>query len=335
MIEESYRKMSGINQSMLKELPKNPHKVKQHIDGTLVEEVKSYYTFGSMVDVLLTESLKQYKSKFVVCNDYPTDSIKDVIDKTIHYIKEDFYASPLATHILNDDLSTYTDELLKAMNECEYQTNWKQQTRINKITTLGTEYFKFCLSVENKTIVSVLDNSQAMACYMGVTSDEGVKNLLSKGTVEHKKVIQFMYRGVECKCELDGIVIDHDRKRIIPFDYKTTGDRVLSFGANVFKYGYDIQAMFYTLALKSEYPDYTIHPFRFIVVNRLQPNKPVVFKISKQVMTNALNGYIKYNTWKKGINDLIDTFSRHVELGKWDYPIEWYDNKELTIDYEV
>ena len=285
MIEENYRKMSGINQSMLKELPRNPGKVKKYLDGTLVEESKAHFVFGSMVDILLTEKLKSYKKKFIVCNDYPTDSVKEVIDKTLHYIKADFYTSATASHILSDDLMTYPDQLEKAMNECGYQTNWKKETRIQKLKDLGNAYFRF--------------------------------------------------NGVDCKCELDGIVVDHDKKRIIPFDYKTTGDMILNFPKNVFKYGYDKQAVFYTEALRSQYPDYKIHPFRFIVVNRIQANKPIIFKMSSSVMENALHGYVRFGTRQKGITQLLEDFNKHVELDKWDYPIDWYDNQELLIDHEV
>ena len=170
---------------------------------------------------------------------------------------------------------------------------------------------------------------------MGIESDPAVRKLFSKGTVEHKKVFQFRFNGVDCKCELDGIVVDHDKKRIIPFDYKTTGDMILNFPKNVFKYGYDKQAVFYTEALRSQYPDYKIHPFRFIVVNRIQANKPIIFKMSSSVMENALHGYVRFGTRQKGITQLLEDFNKHVELDKWDYPIDWYDNQELLIDHEV
>ena len=180
MVDKEYREMSGINQSMLKKLPTEPYKVKQYLDGTLVEESKSYFVFGAMVDTLLTEGLKAYNKKFVVCKEYPTDSIKEVIDKALHNIKADLYESSKSSHVLSDDLSTYKVEVFKAMNELNYQTNWKDETRYNKVVSLGEEYFKFCLSVKDKVIVSIKDNSDALACYMGISSNPAIKSLLSK-----------------------------------------------------------------------------------------------------------------------------------------------------------
>ena len=51
-----------------------------------------------------------------------------------------------------------------------------------------------------------------------------------------KQVIQFEYRTVECKGELDLVFIDHDEKTIIPIDVKTIGTNVYSFPYNFWKY---------------------------------------------------------------------------------------------------
>lgn len=56
---------------------------------------------------------------------------------------------------------------------------------------------------------------------------------------------------MDCKALLDGIVLDQDNRKIIPFDLKTIGKNIHQFSRDYIKYGYHIQAGHYVNAVKA------------------------------------------------------------------------------------
>lgn len=134
----------------------------------------------------------------------------------------------------------------------------------------------------------------------------------------------FTFEGTDCKALLDGLVINHDSKKIIPFDLKTTSKGVFNFYDSYIHYGYYRQAAFYTtavkeyLAVRSNYDDkisdYSLEPFRFIVADSKQGSKsPALIYVTtpNDIKVGLYGGEVKGGGYKKrikGIHQLIDDY---------------------------
>lgn len=160
----------------------------------------------------------------------------------------------------------------------------------------------------------------------------------------HQVPIYFTYRGFECKALLDGIKIDHKNKIIHPFDLKTTGKSVLDFEDSFLHYGYYRQCAMYELALYSEdspvkdllKDGYTMDDFVFIVVEtKLSSTNPaLIYRTTKSTRQAGVNGG-KYNgKYYKGIDQLLDELSWHINTNNWTYTKSVYENKGV-IDLDL
>jgi hypothetical protein len=96
---------------------------------------------------------------------------------------------------------------------------------------------------------------------------------------------------------------------------------------SVFKYRYDIQAAFYTDALKSAYPEYTILPFKFIVSDKYCYNPPLVYTCTEKDLEVGRTGMeLASGTRIKGYQDVMENLIWHQQSGIWDYSREYFIN---------
>lgn len=319
-----YRQIKKMNQSYLKILLRDPGLFKATIDGKTVSKSADYFTLGSAVDVLTTEGLEAYNEQFVVCTSMPSDSIKVVVDTVYERLVE----NNIPLGILDDHHAL----IEYVTTETGYQTNWKAPTRIAKVVTLGAKYFEFLKTAGKRAKINVQDNLTALKCYEAVTGDWFYKELLSRGTVQYKEVIQWEHKGIGMKSELDLIIKNEEDKTIIPVDLKTTSSPIYNFSSSFWKYRYDFQASAYVLALEQKYPGYTILPFRFVVVSTQFVTAPLIYELDPAVHEIGLNGGTLESGWKmEGLNQAIDRYLWHLTEDQWDFPKEYYTDYCLKI----
>ena len=79
------------------------------------------------------------------------------------------------------------------------------------------------------------------------------------------------------------------------------GDQTIYFPKSLRQRRYDIQAAFYTEALKSkkEYETYKILPFKFIVESTTNPGNPLVFTCNQELLEIGKSGRNAYNLCDK------------------------------------
>ena len=149
----------------------------------------------------------------------------------------------------------------------------------------------------------------------------------SNTEIQYQVDIYFDYEGVECKALLDMVIINHQDNTIQPIDIKTMGEDTLNFASSLRKRRYDIQAAFYTEALKSVYPGYTILPFKFIVESTTNIGNPIVYTLDESLLEIGkfgrpqiyLSGEVSENGSVKryGRLDEIKGFHQLIELYKY------------------
>ena len=349
-----YKTISALNQSTLKQILVSPKSYVEAKERQLarVESTEQHFVFGSLVDMMLTESKEDFDKKYAVIPD-------DVgVTEVVGRIVKGIYESAIAEDKIYDadikytptSLEDYPEQILKHCNYELYQSRWKDETRINKIVEQGSKYFDILKKCGTKTIITESEYAKAVNCVMALRSDKYTSKYCQKKSndpnieIIDKHVIVFDYQGLEFKGELDRVIVNHKDKTITPIDFKTTSKSVLNFEKSFWHFRYDFQAAVYTLGLsldksdrlKSYYEDgYSSKPMLYIVVETFLKNPPMVFEISKTAINTGLYGNVnkvpKLKENLEGFYQAIKRFKYATENDAWDYPMEYDTNGKTTI----
>lgn len=264
----------------------------------LFYEEKGHFIIGSAVDTLLTGEEGEFEKQYYVSNleKKPSDVEMSIIRMVFDEVK----------HVKVDELDKYPGSISNAIEFHNWQANWKIETKIAKIITIGNEYFEdlkaglgkqILTSTENKLIQDIvfsLKSNRRTSLFFDRKSYEKSDNI----TIYYQLPIYFYYKNVYCKALLDILVIMKDNNGNIisvqPIDLKTMNGSTLRFLNNLKSFRYDIQAAWYTEALKaidssfihnlSILEEGVIKPFLFIVESNSYPGQPLIYQIDEEIM---------------------------------------------------
>jgi hypothetical protein len=327
-----YAELEGTNQSILKKIldhPKDYLKAKDRQESR-EESTEDHFVFGKMLDMMLLSSKAEFDSKFeripddVKCS----DAVKVIVQGVFEGVKD---LGEIAA------FDTYRDLILNHCKYNNYQGNWKDDTRVDKIIEQGSEYFNILVRGANKILVTETEYANAVNCYMALKSDPYTKPLVDK---KHDKntefldrfIITFTYQGRPFKGELDRVVINHATKTIRPVDFKFTGKSIKGFKYDFWQYRYDFQAAVYTLGLVA-HPQiaellnqgYQLENFIYCVVEKSLNYNPQNFEIPDTVKQIGLYGGTKSNGQEvEGFFTACQRLTFAEENNAWDYPMEYY-----------
>lgn len=334
----SYRDIVALNQSCLKKILNSPKEFLNAVNNQNNEESsQSHFVFGSVVDLMLTGTKEEFLEKYIVIDDvdFPSESIKLVVDSLFKDLQH-----------LGDitDLQDYHTLILSHCNFTNYQSNWKDETRVNKIIDQGSKYFNILKSSINKTSISTIEYANAITAVAALKADEFTSKYTRKQpNVEFldKFIIEFEWMGYNIKGELDRVAVNHNEKEITPIDFKTTGKSILGFNSDFWFYRYDFQAAVYKygLTLHPTITDlidkgYTLKNFLYIVVEKNVNNNPMIFEVTQKVIDIGFSGG-KLSNGKvlEGFEQAMKRYNFAYQNDKWAYPKEYYINgkQEITI----
>lgn len=317
-----YFDLLGLNQSSLKRLlngsPENFIKKEEQLVTPI------HFVFGSAVDVIALEGKEEFEKQFYVTDHKLGDKER--------YIVESVYNESDLLELDDDDL------IMKYAKEIKFQPRWLEATVLENIKKAGKSFYKDLSDSGSKTIIHKNDASRAFYCAGLLRGNKYTSECLypEDGEILTKVVLKFDIDGVECKGEIDQLVIDHKNKRIIPIDLKTTGSDIYTFTTSFWKYRYDIQAAFYkngveecikNKVLPDKYKDYTVEKYRFVVIESYPKHQPMVFEVDDDVENIGKFGGVLSNGKKlEGYTQLIDRYKYHMKEDKWEYPREYYEN---------
>ena len=355
MVEQEYRAHPAISQSQLKLLlGPDPSLFNTVREPELYFEEKKHFIIGDAVDCQLTRSIEEFNNKFHVSTlqNKPSDTIKSIVNQVYDHVKE-IHGREILT------IDRYPNAILDSCNDHEYQMRWNDQTRINKVVE-AYEYWEDLKLAEGKQVLSEEENSLISTIVMSIKTNSNTSKYFERGKdieIIYQLAIFFPYLGIDCKGLLDMVIINHTKKTIQPIDIKTMGDQTIYFPKSLRQRRYDIQAAFYTEALRyfrerdePKWQDYEILPFKFIVESTTKPGNPLVFTcdssllqmgaygreafrlkgVSMTILTNKFYGKVDEI---KGIAQLIEAHkwylehgfdkSRTVEENQGEFEINW------------
>lgn len=321
-----------VSNSFLK-LLENPRLIKLKQENPEIEDDdKSFFRLGAAVDCLLT-SPERFKDDFIIVNvNRPYGLMGKFVDKLPAGLTP---ASPI-------------EDYVEAYNHANYKMSIDWVVSKFWGTDQIVDYYNSTVNIPKSIIVLSKDEAEKVQKVVeliaaNVHTTEYFYNTDPNVELVHQVPIYFTHMGVECKALLDGVMINHVRKEIQPFDLKTTGMSVYSFPENFVRFGYYRQAAFYTQALLSkESPivplledGYKLLPFKFIVAET-KPNSyhpAVIYNCTDNDIKVGLDGGYYNGRRVKGVNELLQNYLWHKEHDLWDLPRELYvNNGEISLD---
>jgi hypothetical protein len=335
-----YKEINALNQSILKKILISPQSFlqAQKKQAEPDDSSEEHFVFGSVVDIMLTGSREEFEKKFVKIPDETkcSDTIKGII--------KEVYNDIAMSDAVDDSLDNYKLKVLEYANYANYQSNWKDDTRIDKIIKEGESYFELLKTIGNKTPITETDYAKAVVCVMALKGNKFTKPYtVLKSSPNNREfldkfIIEFDYVGLKIKGELDRIVIDHTDKTITPIDFKTTGKPITGFVGDFWYYRYDFQSVVYLRGLY-EHPDikkllesnYSLNPFLYIAVETNLVNQPMIFEVGEEASLIGFFGGIVNNKKYEGFEKAIERYQYAVVNNAWDYPMEYYENKKIVI----
>lgn len=258
--EEEYRALNRVSYSSIAAF------LKYSYEGILRERPKTKaMDLGTLVDNLVTNPIEAEKFAAADYSLFPTNE------------KDFSLCQECAENIEEGKKEIEEEKLLELLNKHQWRTSWKDTTRIEKFHKFYDSAILELLSKKDKILVESDIYNKAQQCAFAA------KMLLKKTFKDCEFAYQFKIADtieeIPLKCMIDIIAVDHKSQRIYPIDLKTTSNPEYSFVNAVVKYRYDIQARLYHRMLTNcikgtEYENYYICDFRFLVVNTITMPKP-------------------------------------------------------------
>lgn len=252
---------------------------------TLFDQVSSpSLTFGSLVDELITGNEDSFNARFIVAEFPKLKPAEETAVKALH----DAYGK---SH--RDIPGIDEDDILLVLDGCSYYTNRKRDTRLSAIKDSQEccDYYRL-LSVSDKEVINQVTYDEAVACADELRSNIATRNYFKKNAEgSHiKRYYQLKFKslinGVMYRCMADLLVVDYEKKVIIPVDLKTSSSREYEFCHSFLKWRYDLQARLYWRIIRQcldadEYfRDFKLLDWRFIVINKVS-RTPLVWGFSE------------------------------------------------------
>lgn len=279
-------------------------------------------TFGSAVDSIITGGEDEFNERFMVA-EFPAipDNVAEIVTKLFKS-----YSS------IHSTLSEMSDAIILPFVG-DYQRNWKIETRINKIKELGNEYYKLLYLAGDKKILSTDTYNDVMNSVRALRENPSTRKYFAEDnpwdSIERLYQLKFKanLNGVDYRCMGDLLVVDYQKEAIIPVDLKTSSKPEWDFFKSFADWRYDLQGRLYWRIIRDNldrdpyFKNFTLHDYRFIVVNR-NTLTPLVWKFTQtkevgqlsykdhklnfrdpEVIGKELHDYLTNNsTVPKGIN---------------------------------
>lgn len=345
MIKTKYREIRALNQSLIKLFGEDPVKFydqyilgKQRIDKTStamsIGDLVDFYlldcegneeVFDSRLDerFAIVDNKKTMSQVYTLADELFKVTLKDIVDGEVKTpFSERFSIACKKTQALKKYSGKSEDDMLEDFNK------------------KGLSYFRSLMDSIGKTPVDDFSLSRSRDIVRLLLTDSFTSTIFSKKLLR-KLQVEFEYKSIKCKSEIDFVVVDDENKKLYLYDLKTTYDNE-NFYSSYLKNKYYLQAGFYYVALKSYaaefYPDYEIEPMQFVVADTSMNNRrPIIYKTTLRDLRHSFVGFTSCGYEYKGLDTLIDDILWAIETNIWNVSREVYENQgvvELGIDYK-
>jgi hypothetical protein len=325
--EAQYRAVPMDSSSSIKEFSQDRKKYyKKYFLGEKVEDKdSSAANMGRIVETLLMEP-HLFDDKFYMssCASTPTGLMfefaealyrvtRDSVDED-GKVTKDFDAMTLEAYNLSGFKIKYDAVIGKFLNsDASIYYNEIRMVRSKNLTIVNTME----ISIAEKIVEQLKTNSTTGPIVNLVNSPRYT-------IIDQMQIEGYNIDGLPLKSMLDKVIIDHDKKLIIPYDLKCTWS-VENFYEEYYLYrrAY-IQAYLYFHAMlklsddkESEYYGYTVEYLKFIVCDSTNYYQPLIYTIDIDDMLDAYDGFIHKGRTYPGVGSLIAALKWCKETNTW------------------
>jgi hypothetical protein len=228
-------------------------------------------TEGSAVDAIITGGEEEFNANFTVLDINLTDGGKDTCQQL------------LAIGLPFNDFSEIPEEIVSNAAKAAgfWQADKWDKVRYKKVLETGNiaEYYNAMLH-SNKTILNTETFQQILAMVRALRESPATAGYfadndeLSPVRRYYQLKFKATFEGVKYRIMADDILVDYEKKVIWPTDLKTSGKAEWNFEHSFLQWSYMIQSRLYWRVIKanlmkdSYFKDFTLMPYRFIVVNK-------------------------------------------------------------------
>lgn len=310
---KQYKEIEGVNKSSLKDLLDDPYLyylvyvVKEPtVAKKFLEKKSKQFLMGDLIDAFLTNEVAISENCYISKSEAPGEKTVEVIN---HIFKN--LPVPDPNTELSDDLKVYDAQITKALEEVDFQRNWKIETRKEKIISGGSDYFKELFHAQTKQVIGVQTYNKArlIAELMKTYYETAIWCKNDEEYTYTQLALTTDYNGLKIKGLLDRLKFTGPDSAIIT-DYKSSATPQ-QFRKSWVDYEYGDQAVFYEGLVKAEWPQITNITTNFVVgfteaytdSHETDPNfypRPMVYTMqeadyahSRESIRNKLNFRLK------------------------------------------
>lgn len=288
--EEEYRADPALSYSTLSRYEREGF---NNLDK-LFERVESpSLTFGSAVDTLITGSMEEFNYQFMVAEmtTPPSDTLVIIVKRLFDTFKDKY---PALKDIPDDDM-------LAAIEDIQWNNHWLPKTRAKKIKEDCGGYYGLLYLADGKTIISSATYGDIINTVDSLKSSAATKfffepNNAFDNTIERFYQLKFKatFNGVDYRCMADELIVNHEKKVVIPVDLKTSSKYEWDFYKSFLDWSYSTQARLYWRIIRDNmdkdpyFKDFTLADYKFIVANR-KTLTPLVWTFDSTQATGELH----------------------------------------------
>ena len=230
-------------------------------------------TFGSCVDTLITGSEEEFNKLFMVAE--LDNSLSDTLVTIVKKLFNDFKDKYRALKDIPDD------DILVSIEDIQWNNHWLPKTRAKKIKEDCAGYYGLLYVAGDRTIISTKTYNEVINAVDALKTSASTKFYFEPNSMFDDDIQRFYqlkfkatFNGVDYRCMMDEVIVLHSKKLIVPIDLKTASVCEWDFAGHFLKYNYLLQARLYARLLKATiekddyFKDFTIAPYKFIVVNK-------------------------------------------------------------------
>jgi hypothetical protein len=345
---DEYWANPNLSQSQGKALEQGPRQYLEAINPEqklYYEEPKDFFILGSAVDCWLTQGKQKFEEGYYISTCFAKPSEKQIsiirmaIDRCLQDYKALCESEPVGSSFKewydSQPRDYFYQEIINSCDVHDYQRRWGSEARWKGAMEGNDAYVEDLIAAEGKQIITSEEydtinmivenfrNHPALENYIGEHPEALTSDTIH---VFMQLPIYFDSYNGHCKALLDMVIVDTYSKRIIPFDFKTSNAELYEFPGRLFSFGYDIQAAWYSCALrnmvntnplffensvkdekfhnyyeegfeldefKCNIKEFSVENFKFAVAKVKSPNNVHVFTCSSSLLAQAENGHME------------------------------------------
>jgi len=295
-----------------------------------IEIHNSGIDFGKRLDDFISLSSEEFNKKYLVA-DHSMSGDLEILAKIV--------ANSSFT-VLDED---YFEQVIKIIDSNNFfKTVTKNETKIKKFNTPEFDHYVSLLRKHpDKTFITYAEYTKLVDARFSLFNHKSTKkyfNCENHCEEIYQLEIIYQYKNKNIKTILDKLIINHYEKTIQPLDLKSGSVDSYEFIKSFFNYKYYIQGGLYQKAVEewiknTKLKDYLILPFKFIFLPTYNLNNPKTFIFTKKWYNASWKGFTTKSGYVyRGIDELIDIVSWHIENQIFNETKQFYENEEIELD---